>query len=362
MSLETSKKVLDFFAKTVAKIKQKKVKVTFHGGEPLTAGYDYFDKILSGLKSCSSTVDVEIGIQSNLWLFDDEIGRLFREYNVAVGTSLDGPKEITDAQRGLGYFEKTMQGIQRAHSLGISVGCIATFTQQNFTRWREVFDFFIHEHLDFSIHSAVAGINSNYRYALSPEQYGHLLCEMLDYYIENRKKISVSSLDQICQGVGWLEGRVCTFKECLGMFLAIDPSGNIYNCQRFAGRKEYRLATIHDEFDIEKLFSGQGAQQFLKYQHEVNNACKDCEHFSYCKGGCPYNAWADKQNGKNKDPYCESYKKIFTKIKNRLFEEMSSQENIDAIAEEPYENGHLLLRKGQLIDLIRNGIHPSNVA
>ncbi|MFH1962600.1 MAG: hypothetical protein ABIJ30_06985 [bacterium] len=41
---------------------------------------------------------------------------------------------------------------------------------------------------------------------------------------------------------------------------------------------------------------------------------------------------------------------------------MSSPENIDAIAENPYESGHLLLRKGQLIDLIKDGIHPSNVA
>jgi uncharacterized protein len=46
---------------------------------------------------------------------------------------------------------------------------------------------------------------------------------MLDYYVEHRRELAVSSLDQMCQGFGCGEGKVCTFRDCLGMFLAIDP-------------------------------------------------------------------------------------------------------------------------------------------
>jgi len=50
---------------------------------------------------------------------------------VSLGTSLDGPEEINDAQRGAGYFARTMAGFERARAHGIDVGAICTFTAQS---------------------------------------------------------------------------------------------------------------------------------------------------------------------------------------------------------------------------------------
>lgn len=362
MSFDMLDKTLGFIKKTVSETKQKKIRVTLHGGEPLMAGHEFYEKLLSGFNSRFNGFDTEIGIQSNLWLLDDYFCKLFKEHKVNLGTSLDGPEDLTDSQRGTGYFDRTMNGIKKARSFGLNVGCISTFTSQSVKRWREVFDFFINEKIDFSIHAAVSNIHFSSIYALQPEQYGSLLCDMLDYYVKNRRKIIVASLDHLCKGAGFLEGRVCTFKKCLGMFLAVDPSGNIYNCQRFAGNEAYRLGSIEEDCGIGQLFSGQGAKRFIEYQHEVDNICKDCEHFSYCKGGCPYNAWADRHSGKNRDPYCKAYKKIYSRIRSRLFEEMSASENIEAIVEKPYRDSRSLFKKGPLIDLIKDGPHPSQIS
>ena len=63
---------------------------------------------------------------------------------------------------------------------------------------REVFDFFLGERLDFSIHAAVPSLeHSASPFALPPEQYGDLLCEMLDCYVEHRRELTVSSLDHL---------------------------------------------------------------------------------------------------------------------------------------------------------------------
>lgn len=362
MSFDMLDKTLGFIEKIVSETKQKKIKVTLHGGEPLMAGAEFFDKLLFGFESWFNDFDMEIGIQSNLWLLDDNFCRLFKEHKVSIGTSLDGPKDITDSQRGTGYFDQTMNGIEKARSFGLKVGCISTFTSHSFKRWREIFDFFINKRIDFYIHAAVSNINFCSEYVLQPEQYGSLLCDMLEYYLKNRKKISVPSLDHLCQGVGLLESRVCTFRECLGMFLAIDPSGNIYSCQRFAGNEAYQLGTIEEDYGIGQLWSSQGAKRFIEYQREVDNICKDCEHFSYCKGGCPYNAWASRLDGRSRDPYCEAYKIIYSSIKSRLFEEMMASENIEAISGKPYQNSRSLFRKGPLIDLIKDSPHPRNIS
>jgi len=38
---------------------------------------------------------------------------LFRKHGVSIGTSWDGTEAINDAQRGKGYFARTMAGNER---------------------------------------------------------------------------------------------------------------------------------------------------------------------------------------------------------------------------------------------------------
>ena len=51
---------------------------------------------------------------------DPEIAQVLAEYHVPVGSSIDGPVEITDSQRGKGYFEKTMRGYEIAKTHGLN--------------------------------------------------------------------------------------------------------------------------------------------------------------------------------------------------------------------------------------------------
>lgn len=124
------------------------LEITFHGGEPLVPGAEFYRIALPLLREGLAPRRVRFAMQSNLWLLTDELCQIFREQRVSIGTSLDGPEPINDAQRGRGYFRRTVAGIERARSNGINVGCICTFTTQSAPRAREVFDFFVHEGLN----------------------------------------------------------------------------------------------------------------------------------------------------------------------------------------------------------------------
>lgn len=364
MSTEMLEDALDYIAVIAAETKTSKVGITFHGGEPLMAGHEYWRAALGGLNARFGKENCRISLQSNLWFLDDTLCALFREHNVEIGTSLDGPKAITDKQRGLGYFERTMTGVHRARNHGLDVGCIATFTPHAVSKWREVFEFFFSERIGFSMHPSVKPLGGGPdNFVISPEDYTRLSLEMLSAYIEHRQDITVLFFDHICRGLATGEGKVCTFRDCLGMFLAIDPVGGIYPCQRLAGKEEYRLGSLSERPSLSTLFHRPVARIFAERERRVREDCVACPHLPYCKGGCPYNAWAAGGPERVQDPYCRTYQDLFGYVYKRLLKEMSSEENIEAIAQGKLtDREHPLLRKGPLIEIACGRVHPSQKA
>ena len=110
-----------------------RVTFTFHGGEPLLAGADFYREALPMLSDELSHLKPDFAMQTNLWLLTPELAEILAAYHVPLGTSIDGPQELNDLQRGDGYFEKTMRGYDIARSAGLQVSFICTFTNYSVT-------------------------------------------------------------------------------------------------------------------------------------------------------------------------------------------------------------------------------------
>jgi uncharacterized protein len=348
--------------------------ITFHGGEPLTAGIDFYRQALPRLRQINKTKGPKLNIQSNLWLLTEEFCELFEEYGLSLGTSLDGPEEITDNQRGRGYFRRTMEGIKLARRHGLPVGCICTFTRQSASHADEIIDFFLHEGLSFTVHAAVPPLvdsgpeqepysflaQAADRWSLSPEAYGRLLMHLLDSYLLNYQRMRIGTLDQLSRSISSGEGGICTYRDCLGCYLAIAPDGSIYPCQRFTGINSFRLGQVRERPGREQLEQAPAWKMFRQREEHLRDECGDCLRFNICKGGCPYNALAvpSPAHGSGlfhslKDPYCPSYQRIFSHITERALEEVFSEENMEAVMAQP--DGRSLLRKGALLTIIQGG-------
>lgn len=92
--------------------------VSFHGGEPLLAGKDWFRRAVTIIKEASGgDVAFKFGLQTNAVLIDDEWLDLFAENGVSVGVSLDGPRHINDRARlnfaGDSSYDKTVAGLTK---------------------------------------------------------------------------------------------------------------------------------------------------------------------------------------------------------------------------------------------------------
>jgi uncharacterized protein len=304
-----------------------KRQITFHGGEPLVAGIDFYRKALPMIYEILGN-NVSIGMQSNLWALNEEFRSLLSEYNIGISTSIDGPEHINDTQRCPGYFDKTFSGIDLLHRSGISPGIIATFTKYSAKYYREVFDFFVNNHMHFSVHGAVKPIGSkNDSIYLDADRYAQLLLGLLDLYVKNLDKIKISTLDTMIKNISYDESGLCTFSRCIGDYLAVTPGGEIYSCNRFVGNKEFSLGNVNRIEGMVDIENSWGWQRLMEWQDTIDKECADCLHKNICHGGCPYAGFSAGNGKPSRDPFCEAYKKVYSYILDRATDEFFSDEN-----------------------------------
>src|SRR5258706_1138924 len=95
----------------------EELRIVFHGGEPLMYGKERFRVLCSALRAIREPERVALCMQTNAMLIDDEWIDIFEEFDIAVGVSIDGPKEIHDKERidkrGRGTYHQVVAGIRR---------------------------------------------------------------------------------------------------------------------------------------------------------------------------------------------------------------------------------------------------------
>lgn len=327
MSIETVEEIVNWL-KT---FRDEPVTFTFHGGEPLLAGLDFYKKALPMLQNGLKHLKPAFALQTNLWVMTDELAQLFSEYNIPIGSSLDGPKELNDFQRGEGYYERTMRGYEIAKAHNLKVSFISTFTSYSIDFKEDVFNFFLEKGLTLKLHPALPSLRSEdpTKWALEPQKYGELLIYLLDKYLENMGEIEIMNIDHLCKCVFTRRGTVCTYVDCMGDTFAVGPDGSIYPCYRFVGMPEYVMGNVRDHPTVEDLSKSAPAELLEEFREYVNKECKRCSYVKFCRGGCPYNALkineeTNKAEIDGVDPHCEAYKIIFKEITDRVNKEFLS--------------------------------------
>ncbi len=338
MSLDTVRDVVEW----LKSFHEERITFTFHGGEPLLAGAEFFRQALPLLAEGLSDSRPDFALQSNLWRMSPEIAKILGEYNVPVGSSIDGPEEINDLQRGDGYYERTMRGYEIARANGLSVRFICTFTRLSFQYKEQIFNYFLERGFDLKLHPALPSLRSGSpeKWALPPAQYGDLLVYLLDSALEHMGEITVMNINDLCRCVFTRRGSVCTFVDCMGSTYAIGPDGGIYPCYRFVGMPKFKMGDVQDHPSREELASSPAGQLLTGFKAFVDIECAGCSHIRYCRGGCPYNAIVPTGGEiSGVDPHCTAYKRIFDEISGRFEREMFGEQGIEVSEAGPGKSG-----------------------
>lgn len=323
MTLETA----DAIVRWLEPLEDQRVTFTFHGGEPLLAGPEFYRYILPKISSRLAHLSPEFAMQTNLWLMTDELAEILAEYHVPLGSSIDGPETLTNYQRGDNYFARTMAGYRTAISHGLLVRFICTFTNSSVLQKEEIVRFFREQGWVMKLHPALPslkGDNPN-EWTLSPAEYGELLVYLLDEALLHADEFEIMNINDLCRCVFTRSGSVCTYADCMGTTFAVGPDGAIYPCYRFVGMPEWVMGSVFDAPTIDDLMVSPAGKRMLAFKDHVDTACRSCAHIDYCRGGCPYNALAGtSEHVEGVDPHCMAYKRIFDEITTRMEREMAA--------------------------------------
>ena len=329
MTIETVEEIVEW----LRDFRDDPVTFTFHGGEPLLAGADYYRAALPMLKRELGHLSPNFALQTNLWLLTPELAEVLAEHEIPIGSSLDGPQELNDLQRSEGYYERTIAGYELAKKYGLQVQFICTFTSYSVQFKEEIFNFFLENGLVLKLHPALPSLRSNEpdRWALPPEKYGELLVYLLDKYLEYMDRIEVRNINDYARCVFTGRGTVCTFVDCMENTFAVGPDGSIYPCYRFVGMPEYVMGNVRDRPSQADLAASPAGVRMRQFKEYVDVNCKGCKHLRYCRGGCPYNAIAPTDGIiMGVDPHCIAYKRIFDEISDRFNKEMMASMGLEA--------------------------------
>ena len=92
--------IINKIYEAVGKLSPRYVEFIWHGGEPLLYDKEDFIKIIEMQKELvDKGINVGNGIQTNGTLIDDDWIKIFKEYSISVGISIDYPQSQHDQLR-----------------------------------------------------------------------------------------------------------------------------------------------------------------------------------------------------------------------------------------------------------------------
>jgi len=296
--------------------------VTFlwHGGEPLLAGIDFFERALDLQRSVRFIGRVRNTIQTNGTLIDEEWTKLFVRRQMGVSISIDGPKELHDINRvdfaGCGSFDRVIQAIRFLHSGGKThIGSVVLVTKTNVAYPDEVYRALKNSGLSSCAFHFCSETNDGISHLIPTIEEGiRFFRRVFDLWMrDDDPSFRVRNFLNVLRVLYGGQPLDCAslYGSC-HRFVGINNLGDVYFCHRLATRSEFRLGNILEK-PLAQILSD--AKPLYAEANNIPNECFSCEWFPACGGGCPYERLMAGGSFNTRHPECELKVNLFSYIK-----------------------------------------------
>ncbi len=294
----------------------------YHGGEPLLAGFDFYNSAMQLHQELLADVQVRYLLQTNGTRITPKWAKFFAENKFDVGISIDGPKHVHDLQRrdlaGNGTFDQVMRGIRLMRNAGLRFGTNAVITKYSLQYAVDIYEFFKNEELlscDFSPcaeYDLVSG--QMFPFSLTPQEYADFMLKLFEIWLEeDNPEYDIRRFREYIQAsIGGYQ-ELCVFQHVCGSYIAVELDGYVFICGRFAGTDASRIGNIR-ETPLSELLESERFKAITAEMNSDKEQCKDCKWEPHCKGGCTYYRFFNTGSFSGNNYFCEAHRRMFGRI------------------------------------------------
>jgi len=303
--------------------------VTFawQGGEPTLLGIDFYRRAFAlQRRHAPRSLRVVNAFQTNGVTLDDAWCALFREHDVLVGLSVDGPRALHDAyrvdKRGAGTFDRVMRGYERLVRHGVEVNLLATVHAANQDHPLQVYRFFRDElaarflqFIPIVERAAPSGFQEGTALterSLDGGAYGRFMNAIFDEWLAHDIGSVYVQLFDVTLAKYLGQPGLCVFEETCGAALALEHNGDVYSCDHFV-EPAHHLGNLHERPLADMVGSTRQAAFGAAKRDTLPRQCRECDVRWLCNGGCPKDRVATTDDGEpGLNHLCEGYDAFFT--------------------------------------------------
>jgi uncharacterized protein len=295
---------------------------TWHGGEPLRAGLNFYRKATALQKRHNrSGRKIVNGIQTNGTLLNPEWCSFLAEEQFYVGISIDGPESLHDqfrvTQDGKPTFRKVMRGYDLLVMHGIDPEILCVVNAENVKYPLEVYRFFRRLGAPFLTFIPLVEKHQGTPVTVSTRSvpagaFGEFLIAIFDQWIQHDiGEVKVQVFEEAIRTAFKQEHTLCIFKPVCGGVPVVEHNGDFFSCDHFV-TKEHHLGNIRD-FPLEEFLDSDKQKAFGQAKlNTLPRYCLECEVRDMCNGECPKNRFINTPDGEPGLNYlCAGYRKFF---------------------------------------------------
>lgn len=295
---------------------------SWHGGEPLMAGIDFFRKAVSIQKKHKpSGRTILNGVQTNGTLIDNKWAWFFAENNFITGISIDGPGDMHNKFRtmsdGRSSLSLVLKGFEILMRYKITNEILCVVNSDNVRFPLVIYNFFRElgaKYITFlPLVEKREGTKSGVSRASVPShEFGRFLISIFDEWVERDiGDIKIQIFEEAARTAFKQEHTLCIFRENCGGVPVVERNGDFYSCDHFVNRDNF-IGNI-TKGSVAGFLDSEKQKEFGRNKSRtLPHYCIECEVRPMCNGECPKNRFITTPDGYPGLNYlCSGYKAFF---------------------------------------------------
>jgi uncharacterized protein len=301
--------------------------ITFFGGEPLM-NFPLMEKTASLARAYrrDRKADVSLCIVTNGTLYSPQIHSFFRESISDATFSLDGPRDLNDAQRvaktGEGIHDRIAENIRKlTEDAPFNWAFRSIVTRDGCERVEEIY-----RHLESFGPNGIGIVDvdaprdsplhiDDLRYGRFLEQIVAINRRALSDLVDGRQAVAFEYPFYVLYH--FVSRRHALYHCNAGAnLLAVTAEGDVYPCHRFVGLEQFRMGNVSDPGLAQSERYREVRNLFIEATVDHREGCRDCWARYLCGGSCAKHSFAE--HGRVEPPASRHCRYIKTVIEAML--------------------------------------------